>query len=94
MTVPETAGGCGECRGKSRRAPRARHGRSTERSPASHEDVTRLASRDGERGKSTLPCVLDNTHDRVAWYRAIARYARCVDPAPIGAQIDNAFSGP
>jgi len=35
-----------------------------------HGWVTRLASRDGERGKSTLPCVLDNRQFSAAWIRA------------------------
>ena len=29
--------------------------------------ATRPAGRDGERGKSTLPCVLGNSHGRTAW---------------------------
>ena len=47
------------------RPGRSTQGGATERPPLSHESVTRLASRDGERGKSTLPCVLGNRHDRV-----------------------------
>src|SRR3954453_9395499 len=56
VTVPETAG-------VRRISRRVAEGSSRE----GHASVTGLASRHGERGKSTLPCVLDNSQISAAW---------------------------
>ena len=77
--------GCEEWRRSPRRAPRARHGRCAERSSPSHGSVTRLASRDRERGKSTLPCVSPDGQGSPCRFMVAQRPkvdARPVDPLP------------
>jgi hypothetical protein len=56
------AGGVGDAAG----SPGGCHGFVTGEAPKEYESVTRLASREGDAGNVTLPCVLDNTDFRAA----------------------------
>ena len=67
--VAETAGSAGGVSGSARgvRQGRSTEGGESKPSPPSHG----LASRDGERGKSALPCVLANTETMLAKLRSL-----------------------